>query len=65
MVKIYLAVDLLLLAEMFWTLIFWTDFHRCSKSLSGRDQDTAPCDWYRRVYKSLCPMAWVCSYRNR
>uniref|UniRef100_A0A8D0CT66 Cytochrome c oxidase subunit 6B2 n=1 Tax=Sander lucioperca TaxID=283035 RepID=A0A8D0CT66_SANLU len=34
-------------------------FHRCNKALSAKDQDTAPCDWYQRVYKSLCPMSWV------
>uniref|UniRef100_A0A668ANF9 Cytochrome c oxidase subunit 6B1 n=1 Tax=Myripristis murdjan TaxID=586833 RepID=A0A668ANF9_9TELE len=31
----------------------------CSKALSAKDQDTAPCGWYQRVYKSLCPMSWV------
>lgn len=40
-------------------LCFVTDFHRCNKVLSAKDQDTAPCDWYRRVYKSLCPISWV------
>eukprot|EP00064_Thunnus_orientalis_P011913 superscaffoldBa00001770_g11945 len=35
------------------------DFHRCNKALSAKDQDTAPCQWYQRVYKSLCPMSWV------
>ncbi|XP_031150608.1 cytochrome c oxidase subunit 6B1-like isoform X1 [Sander lucioperca] len=37
----------------------YLDFHRCNKALSAKDQDTAPCDWYQRVYKSLCPMSWV------
>ncbi|XP_030249523.1 cytochrome c oxidase subunit 6B2 [Sparus aurata] len=37
----------------------YLDYHRCNKALSARDQDTAPCDWYQRVYKSLCPMSWV------
>lgn len=37
------------------------DFHRCNKALSAKDQDVAPCDWYQRVYKSLCPMSWVCN----
>lgn len=36
-----------------------SDFHRCQKALEGKGADTAPCEWYRRVYKSLCPMAWV------
>uniref|UniRef100_A0AAQ4QYV8 Cytochrome c oxidase subunit 6B1 n=1 Tax=Gasterosteus aculeatus aculeatus TaxID=481459 RepID=A0AAQ4QYV8_GASAC len=37
----------------------YVDFHRCQKALEGKGADTAPCEWYRRVYKSLCPMAWV------
>lgn len=39
------------------------DFHRCNKALSAKDQDVAPCEWYQRVYKSLCPMGWV-SFRT-
>ncbi|KAK2920704.1 hypothetical protein Q8A73_000189 [Channa argus] len=37
----------------------YLDFHRCNKALSAKDQDIAPCQWYQRVYKSLCPMSWV------
>lgn len=37
------------------------DFHRCTKAMSAKDQDTAPCLWYQRVYKSLCPISWVSS----
>ncbi|MED6292737.1 Cytochrome c oxidase subunit 6B1, partial [Characodon lateralis] len=37
----------------------YLDFHRCNKALSAKNQDTAPCQWYRRVYKSLCPISWV------
>ncbi|KAJ8287823.1 hypothetical protein COCON_G00004820 [Conger conger] len=37
----------------------YLDFHRCNKALSEKGQDVAPCDWYQRVYKSLCPMSWV------
>ncbi|KAJ3609812.1 hypothetical protein NHX12_024322, partial [Muraenolepis orangiensis] len=36
----------------------YLDFHRCTKALSSKDQDVAPCDWYKRVYKSLCPISW-------
>lgn len=36
-----------------------SDFHRCNKALSAKDQDVTPCQWYQRVYKSLCPMNWV------
>ncbi len=47
-----------------WPILLFVipDFHRCNKALSARDQDVAVCDWYQRVYKSLCPMSWV-SYR--
>uniref|UniRef100_A0A3Q3B891 Cytochrome c oxidase subunit 6B1 n=1 Tax=Kryptolebias marmoratus TaxID=37003 RepID=A0A3Q3B891_KRYMA len=38
----------------------YLDFHRCNKALSAKQQDPAPCEWYRRVYTSLCPMGWVC-----
>lgn len=42
-------------------ILFPADFHRCNKALSAKDQDTAPCVWYQRVYKSLCPISWVSS----
>lgn len=35
------------------------DYHRCQKALDAKGVDTAPCDWYKRVYKSLCPISWV------
>uniref|UniRef100_A0A673HJ63 Cytochrome c oxidase subunit 6B1 n=1 Tax=Sinocyclocheilus rhinocerous TaxID=307959 RepID=A0A673HJ63_9TELE len=37
----------------------YLDFHRCNKALSSKGQDTSPCEWYQRVYKSLCPMSWI------
>uniref|UniRef100_A0AAY5JVM4 Cytochrome c oxidase subunit 6B1 n=2 Tax=Esox lucius TaxID=8010 RepID=A0AAY5JVM4_ESOLU len=37
----------------------YLDYHRCQKSLDAKGVDTAPCDWYKRVYKSLCPMSWI------
>ncbi|KAF3692049.1 Cytochrome c oxidase subunit 6B1 Cytochrome c oxidase subunit VIb isoform 1 [Channa argus] len=40
----------------------YLDFHRCNKALAAKDQDVTPCDWYRRVYKSLCPMGWVAKW---
>lgn len=40
----------------------FADFHRCSKALSAKGQDVTPCDWYQRVYKSLCPISWVRVY---
>ncbi|KAI3358195.1 hypothetical protein L3Q82_003194 [Scortum barcoo] len=39
-------------------LLTEADFHRCNKALSAKDQDTTPCEWYQRVYKSLCPISW-------
>lgn len=35
------------------------DYHRCQKALDAKGVDTTPCDWYKRVYKSICPMSWV------
>ncbi|XP_042364420.1 cytochrome c oxidase subunit 6B1 isoform X1 [Plectropomus leopardus] len=37
----------------------YLDYHRCQKVLDARGVDTTPCDWYKRVYKSLCPISWV------
>ncbi|XP_060726588.1 cytochrome c oxidase subunit 6B1 [Tachysurus vachellii] len=37
----------------------YVDFHRCNKALSAKGQETSPCEWYQRVYKSLCPISWV------
>uniref|UniRef100_A0A3B5ADK2 Cytochrome c oxidase subunit 6B1 n=1 Tax=Stegastes partitus TaxID=144197 RepID=A0A3B5ADK2_9TELE len=35
----------------------YLDYHRCQKALDAKGVDTAPCDWYKRVYKSLCPIS--------
>uniref|UniRef100_A0A8C1ZQ84 Uncharacterized protein n=1 Tax=Cyprinus carpio TaxID=7962 RepID=A0A8C1ZQ84_CYPCA len=40
-------------------VFFLSDFHRCNKALSSKGQDASPCEWYQRVYQSLCPMSWV------
>ncbi|KAI3365629.1 hypothetical protein L3Q82_010699 [Scortum barcoo] len=37
----------------------YLDYHRCQKALDAKGVDTAPCEWYKRVYKSLCPISWV------
>lgn len=37
----------------------YLDFHRCNKALSAKGMDVTPCEWYQRVYKSLCPITWV------
>ncbi|XP_006009126.1 cytochrome c oxidase subunit 6B1 [Latimeria chalumnae] len=36
----------------------YLDYHRCNKAL-GTGTGPSPCEWYFRVYKSLCPMSWV------
>ncbi|KAK4805419.1 hypothetical protein QYF61_006871 [Mycteria americana] len=28
----------------------------------GQGADAGPCQWYYRVYKSLCPTAWVTTW---
>nr|XP_043890169.1 cytochrome c oxidase subunit 6B1 [Solea senegalensis] len=37
----------------------YVDYHRCNKALEAKGQDLTPCQWYMRVYKSLCPNSWV------
>ncbi|XP_053547236.1 cytochrome c oxidase subunit 6B1 [Bombina bombina] len=37
----------------------YTDYFRCQKSLTSKGKDPEPCEWYRRVYKSMCPISWV------
>lgn len=48
-------------SHFIFVTVFSADFHRCNKALSAKDQDTSPCVWYQRVYKSLCPISWVSS----
>ncbi|XP_077383811.1 cytochrome c oxidase subunit 6B2 isoform X2 [Festucalex cinctus] len=40
----------------------YLDFHRCNKSLEAKGQDTYPCTWYKRVYRSLCPLSWIAKW---
>ncbi len=42
-----------------YLFILCIDYYRCQKALDAKGVDTAPCDWYKRVYKSLCPLSWV------
>ncbi|XP_073457810.1 cytochrome c oxidase subunit 6B1 [Aquarana catesbeiana] len=37
----------------------YLDFHRCEKSLNSKGQDPYPCQWYKKVYQSMCPNSWV------
>ncbi|KAH0631362.1 hypothetical protein JD844_005660, partial [Phrynosoma platyrhinos] len=41
------------------------DFHRCEKAMNAKGQDPYVCQWYKRVYKSLCPISWVTSWDER
>ncbi|TRY92902.1 hypothetical protein DNTS_005714 [Danionella cerebrum] len=43
----------------------YLDYHRCQKSLDAKGIDKTPCDWYLRVYKSLCPISWVSGEMGR
>ncbi|NXP70982.1 CX6B1 oxidase, partial [Ramphastos sulfuratus] len=38
------------------------DFHRCQKAMAAKGADPGPCQWYYRVYKSLCPTSWVTTW---
>ncbi|NP_001165173.1 cytochrome c oxidase subunit VIb polypeptide 1 (ubiquitous) L homeolog [Xenopus laevis] len=37
----------------------YLDYHRCLKAKDSKGQDPYPCEWYRRVYRSMCPLKWV------
>uniref|UniRef100_A0A8V0X958 Cytochrome c oxidase subunit 6B1 n=1 Tax=Gallus gallus TaxID=9031 RepID=A0A8V0X958_CHICK len=37
----------------------YLDFHRCEKAMAAKGADATPCQWYYRVYKSICPTSWV------
>uniref|UniRef100_A0A4X1TKD2 Cytochrome c oxidase subunit 6B1 n=1 Tax=Sus scrofa TaxID=9823 RepID=A0A4X1TKD2_PIG len=41
------------------------DFHRCEKAMTAKGGDVSVCEWYRRVYKSLCPISWVSAWDDR
>lgn len=34
----------------------YLDYHRCQK-VKGADYE--PCEWFKKVYKTLCPRTWV------
>ncbi|KAI5618993.1 cytochrome c oxidase subunit VIb-like [Silurus asotus] len=37
----------------------YLDYYRCHNALEAKGADVTPCDWYKRVYKSLCPISWI------
>lgn len=34
----------------------YVDFHRCIKK---KGEEHEPCQYFKRVYRSLCPVSWV------
>uniref|UniRef100_A0A8C0ALL5 Cytochrome c oxidase subunit 6B1 n=1 Tax=Bos mutus grunniens TaxID=30521 RepID=A0A8C0ALL5_BOSMU len=43
----------------------YLDFHRCEKAMTAKGGDVSVCEWYRRVYKSLCSTSWVSTWDDR
>ncbi|XP_057640087.1 cytochrome c oxidase subunit 6B1-like [Chionomys nivalis] len=37
----------------------YLDFHRCENAMTAKGGGVSVCEWYWRVYKSLCPISWV------
>ncbi|XP_053307598.1 cytochrome c oxidase subunit 6B1-like [Spea bombifrons] len=37
----------------------YLDYHRCQKSLTSKGRDPYPCEWYSKVYKTMCLNSWV------
>ncbi|OQR79666.1 Cytochrome c oxidase subunit VIb isoform 1-like [Tropilaelaps mercedesae] len=37
----------------------YLDYHRCIKARSKRGEPVEPCEYFRRVYTSLCPNFWI------
>uniref|UniRef100_A0A8C6CLV4 Cytochrome c oxidase subunit 6B1 n=1 Tax=Moschus moschiferus TaxID=68415 RepID=A0A8C6CLV4_MOSMO len=40
------------------------DFHRWEKAMTAKGGDVSVCEWYQRVYKSLCPISRVSTWDN-
>ncbi|XP_054553583.1 cytochrome c oxidase subunit 6B2 isoform X2 [Talpa occidentalis] len=34
------------------------DYHRCVKNMRRRGKSAQPCEYYFRVFRSLCPRSW-------
>ncbi|XP_038967474.1 cytochrome c oxidase subunit 6B1-like [Rattus norvegicus] len=43
----------------------YLDFRHCEKAMTAKGGDVSVCEWYRRVYKSLCPVSWVSAWDDR
>ncbi|ODM92115.1 Cytochrome c oxidase subunit 6B2 [Orchesella cincta] len=42
--------------------VSFLDYHRCIKA---RGEDYAPCQYFQRVFRSLCPNAWVAKWEEQ
>lgn len=42
--------------------VSFLDYKRCIKL---RGEDYGPCEYFRRVYKSLCPNSWVAKWESQ
>ncbi|XP_010847011.1 PREDICTED: cytochrome c oxidase subunit 6B2 [Bison bison bison] len=40
-------------------------YHRCIKTMNRRGKSTQPCEYYFRVYHSLCPISWVQRWKEQ
>nr|XP_056703281.1 cytochrome c oxidase subunit 6B1 [Euleptes europaea] len=43
----------------------YLDYHRCEKAMAAKGGDPYVCQWYKRVYTSLCPVSWVTAWDER
>ncbi|XP_028559759.2 cytochrome c oxidase subunit 6B2 [Podarcis muralis] len=37
----------------------YLDYYRCVKTVKANGKDIKVCEWYHRVFKSLCPVSWI------
>uniref|UniRef100_A0A8D0B5L5 Cytochrome c oxidase subunit 6B1 n=1 Tax=Salvator merianae TaxID=96440 RepID=A0A8D0B5L5_SALMN len=36
----------------------YVDYYRCVKIMSAKGKDIKSCEWYQRVFTSICPISW-------
>lgn len=37
----------------------WANFCDYQRCIKAKGEDYEPCQWFKRNYRSLCPVAWV------
>ncbi|XP_070584968.1 cytochrome c oxidase subunit 6B2 [Erythrolamprus reginae] len=37
----------------------YIDYYRCLNIMKTKGKDIEKCEWYHKVYKSLCPSSWI------